>query len=379
MVAKVKKAKVRKTYKLAVIGGDGTGPEVVAEGLKVLQAAASRYGFGIATQDFDFGGERYLRTGEVLPETAVADLKQFDAIYLGAIGHPDVKPGILEKGILLRLRFDLDQYINLRPVKLLPGVECPLVGKGPEHIDYVVVRENTGDLYSGAGGFSMKGTPQEVAVQTAVYSRFQVERCLRYAFELVRRRHSAAAPWRGLTEADRKAGLIGKLTLCGKTNVLTYIYNLWERAYYEVAAEYPDIKTDYCHVDATSMWMVKNPEWFDDIVTGNLFGDIITDLGAITQGGMGIAAGGNINPAGVSMFEPIGGSAPKYTGLGVINPLAAICSGAMLLDELGETAAAQAIEKAVTFVTAKKLKSLAAGRMGYSTSQVGDLVVDNLA
>jgi 3-isopropylmalate dehydrogenase len=379
MVAKVKKAKVRKTYKLAVIGGDGTGPEVVAEGLKVLQAAASRYGFGIATQDFDFGGERYLRTGEVLPETAVSDLKQFDAIYLGAIGHPDVKPGILEKGILLRLRFDLDQYINLRPVKLLPGVECPLVGKGPEHIDYVVVRENTGDLYSGAGGFSMKGTPQEVAVQTAVYSRFQVERCLRYAFELVRRRHSAAAPWRGLTEADRKAGLIGKLTLCGKTNVLTYIYNLWERAYYEVAAEYPDIKTDYCHVDATCMWMVKNPEWFDVIVTGNLFGDIITDLGAITQGGMGIAAGGNINPAGVSMFEPIGGSAPKYTGLGVINPLAAICSGAMLLDELGETAAALAIEKAVTFVTAKKLKSLAAGRMGYSTSQVGDLVVDNLA
>lgn len=378
MVANVKKAKIRKTYKLAVIGGDGTGPEVVAEGLKVLQAAASRYGFALATQDFDFGGARYLRTGEVLPESAVADLKQFDAIYLGAIGHPDVKPGVLEKGILLRLRFDLDQYINLRPVKLFPGVECPLVGKGPEHIDYVVVRENTGDLYTGAGGFSMKGTPQEVAIQTAVYSRFQVERCLRYSFEQVRRRHSAAAPWRGLSEADRKAGKIGKLTLCGKTNVLTYVYDLWERAYYEVAADYPDVKTDYCHVDATCMWMVKNPEWFDVIVTGNMFGDIITDLGAITQGGMGIAAGGNINPGGVSMFEPIGGSAPKYTGLGVINPLAAVCSGAMLLEELGETAAAQAIEKSVAFVTAKKMKSMAAGRMGYSTSQVGDLVVDNL-
>jgi 3-isopropylmalate dehydrogenase len=378
MVAKAKKAKTRKTYKLAVIGGDGTGPEVVAEGLKVLQVVADSYGFGLATQEYDFGGARYLRTGEVLPEGAVAELKQFDAIYLGAIGHPDVKPGILEKGILLRLRFDLDQYINLRPVKLFPGVECPLVGKGPEHIDYVVVRENTGDLYSGAGGFSMKGTPHEVAIQTSIYSRHQVERCLRYSFELVRRRHSAQAPWRGLSDADRKAGKIGKLTLCGKTNVLTYVYDLWERAYYEVAAEYPDVKTDYCHVDATCMWMVKNPEWFDVIVTGNMFGDIITDLGAITQGGMGIAAGGNINPAGVSMFEPIGGSAPKYTGLGVINPLAAICSGAMLLEELGETAAAQAVEKAVAFVTAKKMKSMAAGRMGYSTSQVGDLVIDNL-
>jgi 3-isopropylmalate dehydrogenase len=378
MAASVKKAKTRKTYKLAVIGGDGTGPEVIAEGLKVLQAAAGRYGFRLATHDYDFGGARYLRTGEVLPEGAVAELQQFDAIYLGAIGHPDVKPGILEKGILLRLRFDLDQYINLRPVKLFPGVECPLVGKGPEQIDYVVVRENTGDLYSGAGGFSMKGTPHEVAIQTSVYSRFQVERCLRYSFEQVRRRHSAKAPWRGLSEADRKAGKIGKLTLCGKTNVLTYVYDLWERAYYEVAAEYPDVKTDYCHVDATCMWMVKNPEWFDVIVTGNMFGDIITDLGAITQGGMGIAAGGNINPEGVSMFEPIGGSAPKYTGKNVINPLAAVCAMQMMLAHLGLEKAAAGVDAAVRKVTGEKMKSMAAGKMGYSTTQVGDLVAEML-
>ncbi len=367
-----------KTYKIAVLPGDGTGPEVVAEGLKVLDATAAKFGFKLATQTYDFGGDRYLATGEVLPENAAAELRQYDAIYLGAIGHPGVKPGILEKGILLKLRFDLDQYINLRPVKLYPGVETPLKDKGPEHIDYVVVRENTGGIYTGVGGISMKGTPNEVAIQSMVYNRFQVERAIRYAFDCVRRRHTKEAPWRGLKEQDLKAGKIGQLTLCGKTNVLTFVYDLWERVFYEVATEYPDVKTDYCHVDATCMWMVKNPEWFDVIVTGNMFGDIITDLGAITQGGMGIAAGGNINPKGVSMFEPIGGSAPKYTGLGVINPLAAICSGAMLLDELGETAAADAIERSVQLVTGTKLKSMAAGRMGYSTSQVGDLVAENL-
>ncbi|MBN2449416.1 MAG: 3-isopropylmalate dehydrogenase [Lentisphaeria bacterium] len=368
-----------KTYKLAVIPGDGTGPEVTAEGMKVLQAAASKFGFRLDPRQYDFGGERYLATGEVLPESAAEEMRAHDAIFLGAIGHPKVRPGILEKGILLRLRFELDQYINLRPVKLFPGVETPLAGKKPEHIDYVVVRENTGGLYTGVGGISMKGTPQEVAIQSMVYSRFQVERCLRYAFDCVRRRHTPDAPWKGLKDADRHAGKIGQLTLCGKTNVLTYVYDLWERAFYEIAAEYPDVKTDYCHVDATCMWMVKNPEWFDVIVTGNMFGDIITDLGAMTQGGMGIAAGGNINPAGVSMFEPIGGSAPKYTGMGVINPLAAICSGAMLLRELGEVGAADAIEEAVAVVTGTKLKSMAAGRMGYSTSQVGDLVAGQLA
>ncbi len=347
-----------KSYKIAVLPGDGTGPEVVREGIKVLDAAASKFGFKLDLTTFDFGGDRYLRTGEVLPDSAADELRQFDSIFLGAIGHPDVKPGILEKGILLRLRFELDQYINLRPVKLYPGVETPLKDKGPEHIDYVVVRENTGDVYTGIGGVSMKGTPAEVAIQSMVYSRFQVERCLRYAFEYTRKRNKN-----------------NTLALCGKTNVLTYVYDLWERAFHEIgAAEYPDIKREYYHVDATCMWMVKNPEWFDVIVTGNMFGDIITDLGAITQGGMGIAAGGNINPEGVSMFEPIGGSAPKYTGQNVINPLASIVCGSMMLDHLGETAAAAAIEKSVMEVTAHKLKSMAAGKMGYSTSEVGDLV-----
>ncbi|MBN2214561.1 MAG: 3-isopropylmalate dehydrogenase [Bacteroidales bacterium] len=352
----------KKSYNIAVLPGDGTGPEVVAEGLKVLKAAAYKFNFNMNFETFDFGGDRYLRTGEVLPETAPDELRKFDAIYLGAIGHPDVKPGILEKGILLKLRFDLDQYINLRPVKLYPGVPTPLRDKGPEHIDYVVVRENTGGLYTGIGGFNMKGTPDEVAVQSMVYNRKQVERCLRYAFEYTKKR-------------NRK----NTLALCGKTNVLTYVYDLWERAFHETGErDYPGIKREYYHVDATCMWMVKNPEWFDVIVTGNMFGDIITDLGAITQGGMGIAAGGNINPEGVSMFEPIGGSAPKYTGRNVINPLAAIACGVMMLEHLEEEAAARAIEESIMNVTANKLKGMGAGQMGYSTSEVGDLVAEGL-
>jgi 3-isopropylmalate dehydrogenase len=367
-----------KTYKIAVIGGDGTGPEVVREAVKVMQAAAATHGFKLSFTEFDFGGERYRRTGEALPASAVGDLRQFDQILLGAIGHPDVKPGILEKGILLQLRFDLDQYINLRPVKLYPGVETPIKGKGPEHIDFTVVRENTEDAYCGMGGLSHKGTPHEVAVQTAMYSRMGVERALRYAFEYARKRRKPR-PWKGLSADDVAAGKTGQLTLVGKTNVLTFIYDLWERAFHEVGAkDYPDIKRDYNHVDACCMWFIKNPEWYDVIVTGNMFGDIITDLGAMIQGGMGIASGGNINPNGVSMFEPIGGSAPKYTGKNVINPLAAICAGGMLLDTLGETAAAAKIEAAVADITANKLKSLAAGRMGYSTTQVGDLVAERV-
>jgi len=351
-----------KTYKVAVIPGDGTGPEVVREGIKVLDAAAAKFNFKLDYTHYDFGGDRYLKTGEVLPDSAANELRQFDAIFLGAIGHPDVKPGILEKGILLRLRFELDQYINLRPVRLYPGVETPLKDKGPEQIDYVVVRENTGGIYTGTGGITMKGTPNEIAVQSAVYSRFQVDRCLSYAFEYTRKRNK------------RKT-----LALCGKTNVLTYIFDLWERAFHEMGEkEYPDIKREYYHVDATCMWMVKNPEWFDVIVTDNMFGDIITDLGAITQGGMGIAAGGNINPEGVSMFEPIGGSAPKYTGKNVINPLASVCAGSMMLEHLGETKAASAIERSLMDVTAKKMKSMSAGRMGYSTAEVGDLVAKGL-
>jgi 3-isopropylmalate dehydrogenase len=351
-----------KTYKIAVMGGDGTGPEVAAEGVKVLKVAASKFDFKLEFTDFDYGGDRYLRTGEVLPENAVEELSKHDAIFLGAIGHPDVKPGILEKGILLSLRFALDQYINLRPVILYPGVETPLRNKGPAEIDFVVVRENTEGLYAGAGGVLKKGTADEVAIQESINTRKGVERCLRFAFDFARKRNK------------RK-----KVTLCGKTNVLTFAFDLWERAFYEVAKEYPDIETDYAHVDATCMWMVKNPEWFDVIVTDNMFGDIITDLGAMIQGGMGIAAGGNINPQGVSMFEPIGGSAPKYTGKNVINPLAAIGAAQMMLDYLGEPAAAIAIENAIKDVVANKLKSLSAGKMGYGTTEVGDLVAAALS
>ena len=369
--------KAGKVYNIAVLPGDGTGPEVVNEGVKVLKAAARKFGFSFKFKNYDFGGERYLATGKIIDDNEIEMLKKHDAIFLGAIGHPDVKPGILEKGLLLKLRFALDQYINLRPVKLYPGVETPIKNKGPEEIDYVVVRENSGGAYTGCGGNVMLGSPNEVATQEMIYTRFQVERCLRYAFDLVRKRHSKKSPWRGLKPEDVKAGKIGQLTLCGKTNVLTFVFGLWERAFHEIAKEYPDVKTDYCHVDATTMWMVKNPEWFDVIVTENLFGDIITDLGAMTQGGMGIAAGGNINPGGLSMFEPIGGSAPKYTGLNVINPMAAICAGAMMLDTLGETAAARAVEAAVAAVT-PKMKSQAAGRMGMSTTEVGDEVVKEL-
>jgi len=355
-----------KTYRIAVIPGDGTGPEVTAEAVKVLRHAADQGGFALDLQTLDYGGERYLRTGEALPPNAAEELRaNFDAILLGAIGHPQVKPGILEKGILLKLRFELDQYINLRPVRLYPGVETPIKDKGPKEIDYVVIRENSGDVYTGSGGVTMKGTPHEVATQEMIYTRFQVDRCLRYAFDYARRMGKKA----------RGVGAENTLGLVGKTNVLTFVYDLWERAFHELgAAEFPDVRRDYYHVDATCMWMVKSPEWFDVLVTGNMFGDIITDLGAMTQGGMGIAAGGNINPDGLSMFEPIGGSAPKYTGQGVINPLAAVCAGAMLLETLGETAAATRIEEAVKVVTGTRLKSLAAGRMGYSTSEVGDLV-----
>jgi len=359
-----------KTYKIGIMGGDGTGPEVTVEAVKVMDAAAAKFGFKIEKTDYDFGGERYKRTGETLPDSAIPEFEKQDAILLGAIGHPDVAPGILEKGILLKARFALDQYINLRPVRLFPGVETPLKDKGPKEIDYVVVRENTGDAYCGAGGFTMKGTPNEVAVQSAVYNRFQVDRCLKYAFEYTKKYGKKA----------RGVGKENTLGLVGKTNVLTFIYDLWERAFHEMGKnDYPDIRRDYYHVDATCMWMVKSPEWFDVLVTGNLFGDIITDLGAMTQGGMGIAAGGNINPEGVSMFEPIGGSAPKYTGMGVINPLAAICAIQMMLETLGEEVAAKKIDDAVRYVTANKIKSLAAKQMGYSTSEVGDMVAAKVA
>ncbi|NVM22580.1 MAG: 3-isopropylmalate dehydrogenase [Desulfobacterales bacterium] len=349
----------QKQYDIAVIPGDGTGPEVLAQGLKVLEAVSEKYGFRPAFHQHNLGGEHYMKTGEILPDESLDLIKRSDAIYLGAIGHPDVPPGILEKGILLRLRFELDQYINLRPVKLYPGVETPLKDKGPEQVDFVVIRENTEGLYAGSGGILRRGTPYEVAIQESISTRMGVERCIRYAFEACRRRNRAK-----------------RLTLCGKTNVLTYTFDLWERTFKEVAKEYPDIETDYAHVDALCMWMIKNPEYFDVIVTENMFGDIITDLGAVIQGGMGVAAGGNINPEAVSMFEPIGGSAPKYTGKNIVNPIAAILAAQLMLETLGEAEAAQMIEKAVMKVLCDDLKGMGAGQMGYSTSEVGDLVVE---
>lgn len=350
--------------RIAVIPGDGTGPEVTAEAIKVLRAVAELDGFDFETKEYDFGGERYLRTGDILPDGAVSELKEFDAIFLGAVGHPDVAPGILEKGLLLNLRFQLDQYINLRPVKLYPGVETPLAGKGPDDIDFVVVRENTEDLYCGVGGFLKKGTPDEVATQTAVYTRKGCERCIRWAFEYTRKRNSPKK----------------MLTLVAKTNVLTYGHDLWWRTFQEVAKEYPDVKADYNHVDACCMWMVKSPEYYDVIVTTNMFGDIITDLGAMIQGGLGVAAGGNINPdpGGTSMYEPMGGSAPKYTGKNVINPIAAIGAMAMLLEHTGQPKSAARVMNAIQVVTGTKMKSQAAGKMGYGTKEVGDLVVEAL-
>jgi 3-isopropylmalate dehydrogenase len=348
-----------KSYNIAVIPGDGTGPEVVEEGVKVLKSAASNYGVNFNLNYYGFGGEHYKKTGEILPDSAIEELKGFDAIYLGAIGHPDIEPGLLERGIVLKARFALDQYINLRPVKLLPGVESPLKDKTPTDIDYVVVRENTEGFYAGAGGNFKTDTPDEISVQTAINTRKGVERCLRYAFELARKRDK-------------------KVTLAGKTNVMTYAFGLWSKVFKEIGdKDYPDIERDYAHVDAICMWMIKNPEWFDVIVTENMFGDIISDIGAITQGGLGVAAGGNINPEGVSMFESIGGSVPKYTGQNVINPIASICSVAMLVDSLGEELMGKAIDNAV-LKTTPKLKTLSAGRMGYSTSEVGDLVVEAL-
>jgi 3-isopropylmalate dehydrogenase len=350
--------------KIAVLGGDGTGPEVVAEAVKVLNAVGKLEKIEMQFDDFDICGNRYLKSGVIIKDEEVAQLQKYRSILLGAIGHPDVAPGILERGLLLRLRFEFDQYINLRPVKLFPGVETPLNGKKPEDIDFVVVRENTEDMYAGIGGWLKKGTPDEVATQTAVYTRKGCERCIRWAFEFTRKRNSAKK----------------MLTLVAKTNVLTYGHDLWWRTFQEVAKDYPDVKTDYNHVDACCMWMVKNPEYYDVIVTTNMFGDIITDLAGILQGGMGVAAGGNINPesGGTSMYEPMGGSAPKYTGKNVINPMAAISAAAMLLEQEGHSKAAARIMKSIMTVTGTKMKSQAAGKMGHGTSEVGDLVCENL-
>jgi 3-isopropylmalate dehydrogenase len=349
-----------KTYIVAKVPGDGTGPEVVGEAVKVLGAAAAAHGFDIEYNELDLGGERYLRTQETITGSDLQALAGADAILFGAVGHPKVAPGILEQGIILRMRRELDQFINLRPIKLHPGVNGPLRNVGPADVDMVVVRENSEGLYVDQGEFTAKGSPFEVAVQHSVNSRFAVERCIRYAFD-----QAASRPRR-------------HLTLCGKTNVLTYAWDLWARVFEEVAGEYPQVETAYAHIDAACLWMVEDPRRFDVIVTDNMFGDIITDLGAAIQGGMGIASGANINPNGTSMFEPIGGTAPGFEGTGMINPLAAIGAAGMMMSVLGESGAGAAIDSAVGEV-AGSLPSLRAGEMGISTGEVGDRVASLVA
>ncbi len=344
------------THRIGVIRGDGTGPEVVGEGLKVLEAV--RGGFDVDLVDFELGADRYLRTGDVLPDEELERLGACDAIFLGAVGDPRVRPGILERDLLLKIRFGLDQWVNLRPVVRYPGVQTLLPSHTEEDVDLVVVRENSEGLYTGAGGFHRKGTEHEVAVQESINTRHGVERIVRYAFEL------AASPSRR-----------NKLTLVHKTNVLTFAGDLYQRVVDELRAEFPAVETDYVHVDAACIYFLDSPSRFDVIVTDNMFGDIITDLGAMIQGGMGIAAGGNINPNGVSMFEPIGGTAPSETGKGTINPLAAIGAVEMLLRQLGETAAAERVDRGIRHATGR-MKSMRAGEMGYTTTEVGDLVVE---
>lgn len=343
-------------YKIAVIPGDGIGPEVVAVGLTVLQRMADKHGFSMETETFPFGGEHYLKTGEVLSDESLATLRTFDVIFLGAVGAPEVKPGILEQGILLKLRFELDQYINLRPVRLYPGVDSPLKGKRPEDIDYVVVRENTGGLYTGVGGISMKNTEDEVAIQSMVYNYKQVSRCLRYAFELARKRPAR------------------KLALIGKSNVLTHVFDLWQRVFDTLGdGEFPDVTREYYHVDAACMHMVNAPERFDVMVTTNMFGDIVTDLGAITQGGMGMASSGNLDPTrqNPSMFEPVHGSAPDIAGQDKANPLATVITVKMMLDFLGEEAAAADVDRAI-------IETIAAGFDGLGTIAIGELIESKL-
>jgi 3-isopropylmalate dehydrogenase len=346
-------------YRVGVVPGDGTGPEVIREGLKVLGAVSE--GFELEAVDYDLGGERYLRTGETLPDPVLDELRQVDAIYLGAVGHPEVPPGILERDLLLRIRFELDQYVNLRPVRLYPGVASPVAALDAADVDLVFVRENSEGLYAGAGRFLRRGTSDEVAVQESVNTRRGVERCIRYAFELAR-------------SPDRR----GHVTLAHKTNVLNFAGDLWRRAFEEIAAAVPDVQTAYVHVDAACVYLVEDPGRFDVVVTDNMFGDILTDLAATIQGGMGVAAGANLNPSGVSMFEPIGGTAPDHTGRGTINPIAAIAAAAMMLDELGEPEAAGRVDQGIRLAVSK-MRSMRAGQMGYTTAEVGDLVAEAAA
>jgi 3-isopropylmalate dehydrogenase len=339
-------------YTIACLPGDGIGPEVVAEARKAVDAAAARFGFGLAWVDYDLGADRWLRTGEALPETALKELRDADAILLGAVGRPDVPPGVLERGLLLRLRFELDLYVNLRPVKLYPAVASPLAGVGPGDVDLLVVRENTEGVYVGAGGVVHRGGPAEVATETSIETRVGVERCLRYA-------------------AARAKERSGRLTLVHKTNVLVHAGDLWRRAAGEVAAEV-GVELDYAHADAACLYLVGDPGRFDVIVTDNLFGDILTDLGAAIAGGLGTAASANLNPASSpSLFEPVHGSAPDIAGTGKANPVAAVLSAALLLQHLGERAAAAAVEAGAVAVLQ--------GAAGYSTQALGDRIATAVA
>jgi 3-isopropylmalate dehydrogenase len=346
-------------HAIAVLPGDGIGEEVVREGLRVLDAAAAMEGFEVDRKVYPYGADHYLATGETMPETAFEEMAGMEAILLGAIGDPRVETGFLERAIIWGVRQHFDLYVNLRPIKLYSADLCPLKGKGPDDIDLVVVRENNEDAYAGLGGIHRKGTPHEVAVAEMIYTRNGVERVIRYAFELARKRERSSP---------------ARVTLVDKANAIR-AQDIWTRAFAEVAAEYPDIQTDHAYIDAACMWMVKNPEWFDVVVTPNLFGDILTDLGAMVQGGLGIAASGNINPGRVSMFEPIHGSAPKYRGKNTANPLATIEAVRMLLDHVGETAAAARIGQAVrTVLETGRIKSLSAGAT--PTDEVGRLVLE---
>ncbi|MBU4227020.1 3-isopropylmalate dehydrogenase [bacterium] len=371
-------------YNIALIPGDGIGPEIIKEGKKVIDVASYRYGIKISWTEYPFGAEHYLKTGELLPDAALREMEDMDVIYLGAVGDPRVKPGILEKDILLKARFYFDQYINLRPIRLYKGVPCPLKDKNPEDINFYVVRENTEDFYVGIGGRFKARTSQdhlevlrklykakikvgfnleqeeEIAYQIGLISKSGTQRVMKYAFELAKKK-------------DMK-----RVTSVDKANVLTNIYGLWRDIFEETSSQYPDIETEFTFVDAITMWFVRKPEWFKVVVTPNMFGDIITDLGAMIQGGLGIAAGGNINPEGISMFEPIHGSAPKYKDKSIANPTATILAGAMMLDCLGEVKAAKAIEDAVEKVLSEgKVRSHDLGGDS-STVEVGDEVVKKL-
>lgn len=351
------------THDITIIGGDGIGPEVTREAMKVADTAASVFGFGLKKNELPIGSQYFIDHGEAFPDAMFEEARSTDAIYLGAIGDPRCEPGKVEYGIIAKCRFDLDLYVNLRPVKLIQESLCPLKGKRPEDIDMLIVRENTEDAYTGMHGFAHKGHPLEVATQTMVYTRAGVERAIRYAFHLAETR-------------DRPAGKEAQVTLIDKANAVR-AHDLWQRVFAEVAAEHPDIKTDHAYIDAACMWMVKNPEWFDVAVTPNLFGDIITDLGAMIQGGMGMAASGNIHPGRVSLFEPIHGSAPKHAGKNAASPIAAIMATAMMLDYLGEKEASVAVDRAIADLFADG-RLTAASTGAHPTDEVGDLVVGEL-